>query len=35
MVLVDASCSAEAVSRISPVTSLIHQGNIVYQNFAV
>lgn len=35
MVLVDASCSAEAVSRISPVTSLIHQGKIVYQNFAV
>ncbi len=30
MVLIDASCSAEAVSRISPVKSLIHQGNIVY-----
>ncbi|WP_343745533.1 amidohydrolase [Chitinophaga sp.] len=30
MVLVDASCSAEAVSRISPVKSLIHQGNIVF-----
>lgn len=28
--LIDASCSAEAVSRISPVRSLIHQGNIVY-----
>ncbi|WP_278555418.1 amidohydrolase family protein [Elizabethkingia bruuniana] len=30
VVLVDASCSAEAVSRISPVKSLIHQGNIVF-----
>ncbi len=30
MVLIDASCSAEAVSRISPVKSLIHRGNIVY-----
>lgn len=30
MVFVDASCSAEAVSRISPVTSLIHKGNIVF-----
>ncbi|SJZ79916.1 Cytosine/adenosine deaminase [Chitinophaga eiseniae] len=30
MVLVEASCSAEAVSRISPVKSLIHQGNIVF-----
>lgn len=30
VVLVDASCSAEAVSRISPVRSLIHEGNIVY-----
>ncbi|PVH24071.1 deaminase [Sphingobacterium corticibacter] len=30
IVLVDASCSAEAVSRISPVESLIHQGTIVY-----
>ena len=29
-VLVDASCSAEAVSRISPITSLIHKGNQVY-----
>lgn len=29
-VLVDASCSAEAVSRISPVKSLIFNGNIVY-----
>ncbi|PRD57130.1 amidohydrolase [Sphingobacterium gobiense] len=30
VVLIDASCSAEAVSRISPVKSLIHKGNIVY-----
>ncbi|WP_025126029.1 amidohydrolase [Myroides odoratimimus] len=30
MVFVKASCSAEAVSRISPVTSLIHKGNIVF-----
>ena len=30
LVLIDASCSAEAVSRVSPVRSLIHQGNIVY-----
>lgn len=30
MVLIDASCSAEAVSRISPIRSLIHNGNIVY-----
>ena len=30
LVLVDASCSAEAVSRISPVKSLIHNGNIVF-----
>ncbi|WP_343563142.1 amidohydrolase [Sphingobacterium sp.] len=30
IVLIDASCSAEAVSRISPVGSLIYQGNIVY-----
>lgn len=29
-VLIDASCSAEAVSRISPVKSLVHRGNIVY-----
>ncbi|MGK6342705.1 amidohydrolase [Chryseobacterium sp. DT-3] len=29
-VLVDASCSAEAVSRISNVESLVHQGNVVY-----
>ncbi|AQW93041.1 amidohydrolase family protein [Elizabethkingia anophelis] len=30
VVLIDASCSAEAVSRISPVKSLIHQGNVVF-----
>jgi len=30
LVLMDASCSAEAVSRISSVKSLIHQGKIVY-----
>jgi cytosine/adenosine deaminase-related metal-dependent hydrolase len=30
VVLIDASCSAEAVSRVSPVRSLIHDGNIVY-----
>lgn len=30
LVFVDASCSAEVVSRISPVKSLIHKGTIVY-----
>lgn len=35
LVLVDASCSAEAVSRVSPVSSLIHQGKIVYQKSTV
>lgn len=30
LVLVDASCSAEAVSRVSPVKSLIHEGNLVF-----
>jgi len=30
MVFVDASCSAEAVSRISPVKSLVYKGNIVF-----
>ncbi len=30
LVLIDASCSAEAISRISAVKSLIHQGNIVF-----
>ncbi len=29
-VLIDASCSAEAVSRISEVKSLVHQGNVVF-----
>ncbi len=29
-VLINASCSAEAVSRISDVESLVHQGNIVF-----
>ena len=29
-VLIDASCSAEAVSRIPPVKSLVHNGTIVY-----
>ncbi|WP_161888301.1 amidohydrolase family protein [Pontibacter russatus] len=31
VVLIEASCSAEAVSRISPVRTLLHKGNIVYQ----
>jgi cytosine/adenosine deaminase-related metal-dependent hydrolase len=31
LVLVDASCSAEAVSRISPVKALLHRGKMVYQ----
>lgn len=30
LVFIDASCSAEAVSRISPVKSLIYKGNIVF-----
>jgi len=30
VVFVDASCSAEAVSRISPVHSLMYKGNIVF-----
>ena len=30
LVFVDASCSAEAVARISPVKSLIHKGAIVF-----
>jgi len=30
LVLIEASCSAEAVSRISKVKSLIHHGNIVF-----
>lgn len=32
VVLVDASCSAEAVARISPVKALVHRGNVVYSN---
>lgn len=30
LVFIDASCSAEAVSRLSPVVSLIYQGNIAF-----
>lgn len=30
LVFLDANCSAEAVSRISPVQSLIHEGKIVF-----
>jgi len=30
LVLLDASCSAEAVSRVSSVKSLIHDGNLVF-----
>lgn len=30
LVFVDASCSAEAVSRVSPVESLIYHGNVVF-----
>lgn len=30
LTFVDASCSAEAVARISPVKSLIHNGNLVF-----
>ncbi|WP_245624050.1 amidohydrolase [Flavihumibacter petaseus] len=30
LAFLDASCSAEAVSRVSPVVSLVYQGNIVY-----
>jgi cytosine/adenosine deaminase-related metal-dependent hydrolase len=30
LVFLNASCSAEAVSRVSPVASLIHRGNIVF-----
>lgn len=32
VVLVEASCSAEAVARISPVKALVHRGNLVYRN---
>jgi cytosine/adenosine deaminase-related metal-dependent hydrolase len=31
VVLVDASCSAEAVARISPVKALVHRGHLVYR----
>ncbi|MBO9732468.1 MAG: deaminase [Chitinophaga sp.] len=30
LVFLEASCSAEAVSRVSPVKSLVHKGNIVF-----
>ncbi|SMD03180.1 amidohydrolase [Pedobacter africanus] len=30
LVFIDASCSAEAVSRISPVKSLMYKGNVVF-----
>ena len=30
VVLVEASCSAEAVSRVSPIKSLIHHGKVVF-----
>ena len=30
LVFLEASCSAEAIARLSPVTSLIYQGNIVF-----
>lgn len=30
LVFMEASCSAEAVARVSPVKSLVHKGNIVY-----
>ena len=30
LVFLDASCSAEAVSRMSPVKSLIYKGKVVY-----
>nr|WP_295928215.1 amidohydrolase [uncultured Dyadobacter sp.] len=30
LVLIDASCSAEAVARVSPVKSLVHKGNVVF-----
>lgn len=32
VVLVDATCSAEAVARVSSVTALVHRGNLVYRN---
>ncbi|WP_439183787.1 amidohydrolase [Carboxylicivirga taeanensis] len=30
LVLVDASCSAEVIARMSPIQSLIYKGNVVY-----
>ena len=30
LAFIDASCSAEAVSRISPVSSLVHEGKVVF-----
>jgi cytosine/adenosine deaminase-related metal-dependent hydrolase len=33
-VLVDASCSAEAVARISPRTATFHKGQLVWGNVA-
>ncbi|PZF74960.1 deaminase [Taibaiella soli] len=30
LVFLEASCSAEAVARVSPVKSLVHQGNVVF-----
>ncbi|MGV3602673.1 MAG: amidohydrolase family protein [Dyadobacter fermentans] len=32
VVLLEASCSAEAVARISPVKGLIHRGNVVFHS---
>ena len=32
IVLIDASCSAEAVARMSPVLALAHKGNLVWKN---
>ncbi len=32
IVLIDASCSAEAVARMSPVLALAHNGNLVWKN---
>ena len=30
--ILDASCSAEAVARMSPVLALAHKGNLVWKN---
>lgn len=32
IVLINASCSAEAVSRISPTAAFVHQGNLYWKN---